>query len=753
MRSSLIVTICLAVLVTFTSQPAAYSQAAPTSVTGTVRDSAGVAVPHAQVSIIGLDRVTTTDAAGRFRFEFIPPGRYELYTTIIGYGPVRTPITVSADQATEVAVVMRPSAVRLAAVQVTATRFAADPLDVTQSTVELSGQALNRSLGSSVAQTLSAEPGLSMRYNGPAANMPVVRGLTGDRVLVLQNGERVGDLAAPTPDHALTIDPLSASSIEVVRGPAALLYGSNALGGVVNVITRDIPTSIPNHFEGQLGVQGESVNPGGAVSLAFTAPLGRDVALTGGGSRRQVSDVRTGGGAELLNSFARQTGGQMGVGFVGDRLSTGAAYQITQMRYGLPADPADPEFITIEGKRQQVSARGDLRFDGTRIPTVRVDATGQWYEHDEIEPDGEIGTHFDLRTQTFSATARTLFGSPGAVGASGFFREYSAAGEEALTPPANSRSLGIYAFQDFTLGRGATERAPHLHVGARYDASTIESEEGDERFGDPVKRNFGTFSGSVGFVFPLSSVISFNANVARAFRAPTVEELFSNGIHAAAGTFDVGDPTLDAETNTGGELVLRARSARTNAQVSAFYNRIDNYIAVNIVGDTLLLDEDDIITQLPLNRYAQTDASLLGVEGNLEGEVTKGFVLGVMGDAVRGKLRDGTPLPFIPAGRVGALARWQRGQLSLETDYRHGFAQRRVPPPAAEDDPSAVATEPYDLVNMSLAYNLVGGGLYHTITLRVDNMFDERYRDATSRIKQFAFNPGRNFALVYKVLF
>ncbi|HUF66686.1 MAG TPA: TonB-dependent receptor [Gemmatimonadaceae bacterium] len=748
-----VLTAAIAVLVTFVSPASAYSQAITAPVAGTVRDSAGSPVPHAQVAIIGLDRVTTTDGAGRFRFEFVPPGRYELYTTIIGYAPVRTPITVPPAQGTEVAVVMRPSAVRLAAVQVTATRFAADPLDVTQSTVELSGQALNRSLGSTVAQTLSAEPGLSMRYNGPAANMPVVRGLTGDRVLVLQNGERVGDLAAPTPDHALTIDPLNATSIEVVRGPAALLYGSNALGGVVNVITRDIPTSIPNHFEGQVAVQGESVNPGGALSLAFTAPLARSIALTGGGSRRQVSDVRTGGGAELLNSFARQTGGQMGLGFVGDRLAGGAAYQITRMRYGLPADPDDPEFLTIDGQRQQVSARGDLRFDGTRIPIVRLDATGQWYEHDEIEPDGEIGTHFDLKTQTFSATARTLFGSPGALGTSGFFRQYSAAGEEALTPPANSRSLGVYAFQDFTLGRGDSELAPHLHVGARYDATTIESEEGDERFGDPVKRNFGTFSGSVGFVFPLSSVISFNANVARAFRAPTVEELFSNGIHAATGTFDVGNAQLRAETNTGGELVLRGRSARTNAQLSAFYNRIDDYIAVNIVGDTLLLDEDEIITQLPLNRYAQTDATLRGLEGHLEGEIVRGLVLGVMGDAVRGRLRDGTPLPFMPAARLGALARWQRGQLSLETDYRHGFAQRSVPPAATGEDPSAVPTEPYDLVNVSLGYNIVGGGLYHTITLRIDNLFDEEYRDATSRIKQFAFNPGRNFALVYRVLF
>jgi len=724
----------------------AYAQQPP-PITGTVQDTAGSPLPNAQVAVIGLDRVTTTDAAGRFTFDFVAAGRYEVYSTLIGYAPVRTAVVVPVEgEPVRLTIVMRQSVVRLAAVQVTATRFAADPLDVTQSTVELSGQALNRNLGPSVAQTLANEPGMANRYNGPAANMPVIRGLTGDRVLVLHNSERVGDLAAPTPDHALTIDPLAATSVEVVRGPAALLYGSNALGGVVNVITRDIPTSIPNHIEGQVALQGESVNPGGAVSLNFTAPLSSAWALTGGAQHRSVGDVRMGGGDRLANSDARQSGGNAGFGYVGDRFSGGVSYHGVGLRYGLPAEPGD-EFITIDGQRQQVSGRGQFRFHGARVPVLRFDASGQWYEHDEIE-DGAVATHFDLKTQTVSATARSDFGGrPGAFGASGLFRQYAAIGDEALTPPADSRSLGMYVFQDFPFSRSDTARVPHLHVGARYDNTLVESES-TARFGAATRRTFGTFSGSVGLVIPLSSSVSLNANVARAFRAPTVEELFSNGVHAAAGTYDVGNPDFQAETNTGGEIVLRGRSARSTAQLSAYYNRIDDYITVNIVGDTLVDGE-----LFPLNRYAQDDATLRGFEGQVEAEVARGLVLGAMGDVVRGRLEDGTPLPFMPAARLGALARWQRGQFSFETDYRHGFAQRRVPPPASDEDPAAVPTDAYDLVNLSLGYNLIGRGLVHSFTLRVDNLFDEAYRDATSRIKQFAFNPGRNFALVYRVLF
>lgn len=724
---------------------------------GTVRDMSGTPVPHADVVILGLDRSTTTDDAGRFAFRTLPPGRHELFARQIGYAPARASVVIpESGDTVRVALALRPSTVELAAVQVTATRFSADPLDVTQSTVELSGQELNRNVSGSVAQTLADEPGLAMRYNGPAANLPVVRGLTGDRVLVLHNGERVGDLAAPTPDHALTIDPLAATSIEVVRGPAALLYGSNALGGVVNVISRDIPTAVPNHLEGVVAGQGESVNPGGGISVLATMPLAASVALSVGGNHRSTSDVRMGGGNELLNSFARQSGGHAGLGYVGERISGGLAYQGFRLRYGLPADPADPELLTIEANRQQVSARTDLRFDGTRIPLVRLDATGQWYEHDEIEPDGAIGTHFDLRTQTFSATARSSIGRHvGAFGGSGFFKQYEAIGEEALTPPADSRSLGIYAFHDFPLFHPDTARAVHLHLGARYDHTTVGSKQGDPRFGPPVERRFGTFSGSAGLVFPLGPDVTLNANVARAFRAPTVEELFSDGVHAAAGTFDKGNVDLDAETNTGGELVLRARAARLTAQLSGYYNKITDFITADVVGDTAIVDETDpaIIDTFPLVRYAQDNATLRGAEGQVEVELFPGWVIGGVGDVVRGELDDDTPLPFMPAARLGALVRYQRGGWSGEADYRHGFAQRRVPPAAIPDDPSAVATAAYDLVNFSLGYTLISGGLVHSITGRVDNLFDEEYRDATSRIKRFASNPGRNFALVYKLLF
>ncbi|MDQ3516196.1 MAG: TonB-dependent receptor, partial [Gemmatimonadota bacterium] len=267
-------------------------------------------------------------------------------------------------------------------------------------------------------------------------------------------------------------------------------------------------------------------------------------------------------------------------------------------------------------------------------------------------------------------------------------------------------------------------------------------------FGSPKAREFQNFSGSIGATYPMSSDVSLNANVSRAFRAPTVEELYSNGVHAARGTYEIGNQDLSSETNTGGEILLRIRRPKVSSQLSAFYNRIDNYVILDFVQDTIVDG-----SSMPLALYTQGDATLQGFEGEIEAEVFPRIVAGFMGDLVRGRLESDEPLPFMPATRAGARARYDDGRFSAGFDYRHVFAQDDVPVAATEDDPSAVATAAYDLLDLSAGWTLIRGGLVHNITFRLDNALDKRYREATSRIKHFAFNPGRNVSLVYRVLF
>lgn len=721
-------------------------------VAGIVQDSAGVPLPNVQVIVSALNRVTTTDADGQFFFRGLPAGTYHLSAVLVGYAPAHTPVIVpDSGETVRVVLTMRASALRLSTVQVTATPTGTDPLNIAQSTLELSGQALNRNLGGSVAQTLSNEPGIAMRYAGPAANAPVIRGLTGERILVLQDGQRSADLSSTSSDHGVTIDPLSASRIEVVRGPASLMYGNNALGGVVNVISNDIPTAVPSHREGYVGGQAESATPGGAASGALTVAVGDHVALTARGNLRRTEDARVGGGGRLPNTYSRNQSGLLGAAFIREGFTAGLAYRGFSLDYGLPAPPdADESGVHLEGFRHEVSGRSTVELPGAAFTYLRLTGTAQWYEHDEIEPSGEIGTNFGLRTQTAELTARTQIGAvTGALGLSGLRKRYEATGDEALTPAANSSARGVFLYQELPLGsvERPEARTPRLQVGGRYDFLAIDPQTGDPKFSTARSRDFSSVSGSVGLNIPLSQPLTFSLSVARAFRAPSVEELFSNAFHHAAGSYDIGTPSLDAETNQGVDAVLRAESPQLNAQVSGYYNRINDYITPVFVGRDTLSDDGELF---PIVQFDQEDATLRGVEGSIEAEVARHVILGAVGDVVRGQFRSGAPIPFMPAARIGGSARWDDGRFSVGAEVRHAFKQDEA---SARELAGETVAEAYTLANISAGMTLIRSAFVHSITLRADNLFDEAHRDATSRIKSFALNPGRNVSLIYRVLF
>lgn len=451
-----------------------------------------------------------------------------------------------------------------------------------------------------------------------------------------------------------------------------------------------------------------------------------------------MDDVRVGGGEILRNSFSRNASGTASLAYVGARQHGGLAYRGYDFTYGLPA--AGEEGTAIRGHRHEIVGRADLDFGGA-LTHLRVDGSAQWYGHDEVEGSGEIGTTFGLRTQTLTATTRTRLGRlGGAFGVTGLFRQYEARGEEALSPPADSRSGGLFVYQQLPLGGS---RSPSLEAGARLDAYRIASRPSDvERFGTAVSRDYRHVSGSVGLSMPLGRVASLAVSAARAFRAPTVDELFSNGLHAALGTYDVGDPTLALETSRGLDAVLRAQSARLGGQFAVYANWIDDYIAPAAVGDTTT---DEGVT-VPVALYGQQDALLRGAEGQFELAVAPRWVLGVMGDVTRGSYRGGAPLPFMPAARAGGSVRFDDRRIAVGVDARRAFRQARV----ATGETVAPA---YTLVNTSASYTRLGRAIAHTVTLRADNLLDERFVDATSRIKAVAPNPGRNVTLVYRVLF
>ncbi len=728
---------------------------------GTVVDSAGTPIAGASVIASEVARTTTTAGDGSFVFRGLPAGPIHLSAIFPGHVPAHVVVNIpeAGEQPVTVKIKLRRTVLRLQSVQVTASPTGTDPLSITQSTIQVAGRDLQRQLGMSVAQTLAAEPGMAQRFAGPMANVPVIRGLTGERILLLQDGDRAGDLSSTSADHAFVVDPNSAERIEVIRGPASLLYGNNALGGVVNVIGNDIPTSIPTRLSGSVSLQGESVNPGAVGNASLVVPLGRHLAFTAKGGLRRNEDYRAGGDLRQANTDVRSWNGTAGLGYVGDRASFGVAYRNQDFRYGMPFDAVDGEAIRLDGFRRGLQWRGGVSTGKTALSYVRVDGSATWYGHDEIEPNGEIGTRFRLNTQTLNVTGRTRLGRlAGAVGVQGLRRQYEPAGEEAFTPAADNDNAAVFVYQELPLAGDADAselRTPKLQFGARWDTWSVKAKGNDpDRFGPARSRTFSNASGSVGLSLPFAGIWSLSGSVARAFRAPTVEELYANGEHKAVGTVDIGNANLKAETSTGGEAILRAQSGRSFLQLSAHATRIADYVLPIAVRDTTLIEDGEVEVK-PLVNFTQRDATLRGIELSGEAEVARRLVLGVMSDVVRGTVSGGGNLPFIPAARVGGHVRWDTGRLQLGADVRHAFEQTRVSAAnaAATRNLADIATASYTLLNLHATWTVVGGASAQTITLRADNLLDEQYRDATSRVKSFTFNPGRNISVVYRIGF
>jgi iron complex outermembrane receptor protein len=726
----------------FTAPAAASAQAG--RIEGSVHDAAGQPVAGAQVLVDGRLRAGSTGADGGFVVQEVQPGARRLRVLAMGYAPAERTVTVAAGAAGEpVRIRLEHTPLTLPGIQVTASPTAGEVGAVAQATSQLAGRALEREMGGTLAHTLRAQPGVAMRSMGPAATMPVLRGLTGDRVLVLHDGQRTGDLAGSADDHGVTVDPLAAQRVEVVRGPATLLYGNNALGGVVNVISDDVPAHVPGRAEWSAGVHSESAYPGGAASLKVTAPLGGAWAgsLRLGG--RSTGDVRIPAdavlGSRLRNTDMESWNGALGIGRAGERLEGGVVARAYRFGYGLPVPPgASP--VSLRGRRWELRAGGELRTSSPLAARVRADAAAQDYAHDEID-DARDHTlqRFALRTRTAGVRVHQRPGGrllDGAWGLSGLWKAYSATGPEALTPPADSRGLGVFGFQELRLVGGAS-----LQLGGRYDDYRIASTASD-KFGAGRARAFRAVSGSAGLRVPLADGWSAAVSTARSFRAPTVEELFSAAAHAGTGAVELGNPTLRAEHGFSVEGVLRAQTPRWTGQVAAYRNRVDDYVYLATRGDTVLYG-----VRLPVLEYAQGAAVLRGVEGQVEVVAARSLVVGMMGDWLHAEHADGTPLSFMPPPRLGGTVRWDDGRWMLGADLHHEMRQDRVG--AAAELPTPAHTT----VRLTAGVRVPWAGSLHSITLRAENLTNEMHREATSRIKDFAPGPGRNLSLLYRVMF
>jgi iron complex outermembrane receptor protein len=702
-----------------------------TTVSGTLSNSlSGDLVPNAVVSIEELRRDARTGADGRFAITNVPAGTYHLLIRASSFTPRRSEITVAALPVT-VEIAIDPEVHYTEVVSVSPD--ARNQFESYQPTAVLSGQELEKEREATLGATLQYEPGIAMRSLGPGPARPVIRGLDGDRVLILEDGQRMGDLSSQSGDHGVNINPAAATRIEVVRGPATLLFGANAIGGLVNVITEDLPRAPVTGAHGSLAIDAASaageVGGGGAVTVGN----GR-VALHVSGSGRRAGHYATPAG-EIPNSFSRGGFGGAGLSWTGENGYVGGSVGFDRTHYGVPLVEAGQ--TSLDPRRRTFAVRGERRNLPGFLNSVRASLGVRRYRHDEL--DGEqVATQFKNDTTEFDVLTnhRMLGKLKGSFGAWALGRSFSTAGEEALSPPVAQRALAGFVYEEVGLN-------PHvsLQFGGRVEHASFTPDEPEPA------RDFTNVSGSVGLLLHPTEATTVALNLARAARNPALEELYFHGPHAGNFAFENGNPDLESEKALGFDLSMRWRGRRASGEVTYFLNNIRNFIYRRFSG----LVEDG----LPETFFAAGDSRLQGVESHVD--VVVNSLVSVEGglDYVRGELTaTNQPLPRMPPLRGRAGLRLQHNALQTGVDAIFTAKQDRVF--SVEGPDGAIGELPTDgsrLFKLFAAYSFQHGPAVSTITLRVDNVGNDLYRNHLNYLKDLVPEVGRNVKVLYSVKF
>ncbi len=598
--------------------------------------------------------------------------------------------------------------------------------------IVLSGAALDDVKSNTIGETVSREIGVQTTAFGAGVGRPVIRGLDGPRVSVLSNGLGSGDVSTVSQDHAVAIEPFLADQIEILKGPSTLLYGSGAIGGVVNFVDGRIPQSIPgNGISGRAEIRGNTVADERTGSARIDAGAG-NFAFHFDGSYRDADDYKIPGGT-LDNSFVKTKSGAFGASYIGDRGYVGFSVSRYLDNYGNPAEPGDAEEggVTLQLAQTRYNVKGELNqplpgFDALRFSLGHTD-----YKHTEFE-GAETGTIFlnQGNEGRIELVQSQLGGWDGAFGLQFLDRQFEAIGEEAFIPKTSTRGFGLFGIQQREFG------ALKLELGARIDKQSSDPQ-------DDAKVDFTPVSFSLGGSYRLSDQWHVTANFDRAQRAPAEEELFANGPHVATEAFEIGNPDMSKETANQFEVGLHFHSDFVEGKLAAYTNRFSDYI--------YLVDTGEIEDDLAVRQWTQADARFHGFEAEAKfrlAENTSGrYDLRLWGDTVRARLDDGGNLPRIAPARVGADLGWKNDAWCASVGAAHYFAQNR----ASEFE---TTTDGFTLVNAHLSYAIpASGSLDWEVFADANNLTNQTARLATSYIKDLAPLPGRSLAFGVRAYF
>ena len=660
-------------------------------------------------------------------------------------------------------------------------------LDILGNVSVVEGDELARDIRGQIGDTLTRQPGVSATSFSPGASRPVLRGFSGERVKILTDGIGSIDASNTSADHAVTIDPLTVERVEILRGPAVLLFGSQAIGGAVNLFDRRIPRKVPaDHVHvdaiGGYATAANDRNIGSSIDVALSPQIVAHV----DGSWRKTGDTRSGGfvyapdirgdllhlaeheveeghldeAAELTAQAGKRgkidntqsetwtAGG--GLSLINDGGQLGISIGYFDTNYGVPDRPdtahdhggEDEEGghdhgegpVTIGMKQWRADLRGEVELGDGFFDKLRIRAGFADYKHTEFEGE-EVGTIFTNQgvESRIELAQNDRGGWRGASGVQYSHRDFDAVGEEAFVPRNLTDQFALFTLQEYTAGPLGLEAA------ARYEKNSVRA----QTLG--FDRDFDSFSGALGVTYDIFEGAKFGISASRAVRAPSAEELLSNGPHIATQSFEVGDPNLKRESNWGAEASFKLKSDAFNLSLTGYSNWFDNFIYSAATG----AEEDE----LPVFQYFQRDARVYGFEAEASARLAQigGFnIVGdVTADMTRAKIKGAgldRNVPRIPPLRVLGGLEAQSERLDARVEVEWTDDQARV---AQFETP----TDGFTLVNASLSWRPLPDARHLTLSLSANNIFDVEARRHASFTKDYVPLAGRDFRLTARASF
>ncbi len=647
--------------------------------------------------------------------------------------------------------------------------FTRDRDDVLAGTSVLTAEDLARELRPTIGETLSRQPGVSATSFGPNASRPVLRGFQGERVRVLSDGIGSFDVSNTSVDHAVVINPLTADRIEVLRGPAALQFGSSAIGGVVNVVDSRIPRSVPDegiHIDAT-GTYGSAANERSG-GTRVDVPLGDTFVVHFDGTYTKTGNLRTGGfiltpalrtaaiasgdpdtaeladlRGKLPNSAARTWEVAGGAALITPGGNLGFSVSHYDSLYGVPVrysvDPAiAAEEVSLDVKQTRLDLRSAINPSSGFLEAIKFRGGYADYKHNELDDTGAIGTTFtnDGWEGRLELVQREKNGWRGAVGGQFFIRNLNIVGDEKFLPKSETQQFGLFTLQSFDLGVLRAE------AGGRVERSLL-SANADVDIGNPdLSRTFTAISGSLGGSIEIGAGLRLGLNGSYTERAPSAEELFANGPHAGTQAFEVGNPNFTKEKSTGIEATLRAKGDGYSFSASLYHSWFTGFIFESPTGTV----QDD----LPVFQFSQASARYYGAEFEASLRIGQigNYAINVdgIGDFTRAKISGGGNVPRIPAMRLLGGVEAQSDTINGRLEFEWVDGQNRV---AAFE----TTTKSYNMVNASIGIKPFGTDNQTSITVSANNIFDVDARRHASFLKDYAPLPGRDLRVTLRAGF